>query len=271
MKTERCMRSGVCVLFFSLVFVVGVAIAPSGAETTAKKAARARVGKAVFDLSHGEIFSPTEFGPLNYSIFYNTFKDYGWSVGVNSAHVTTAALKGVKTYVIAGPTQEFDEGEISALAAFVEGGGNVLVLLHIAGPVAQLTESFGIIVSNFVLAEPADNVKDEVQDFYVSRFKKHPVTDGLKKIAVFGTWGLMAGGHKAKLVAMTSANAWADSNRNRVFDPQEFVQEFGIIGVAGLAKGKFVVVADDAPFANKFITVADNGRLAENIIRWFGK
>lgn len=265
------MRDRAYVILFLLIFSLIIA-APCGAEATAgKKPVSAGPNRVVFDLSHGEVFTPTEAGPLNYSIFYNTFKEQGWDVGISKERISAKALKGVKTYVIAGPMKEVDDAEIEALHIFVKKGGRLIVLLHISTPAAQLCESFGILVTNFVIAEPQDNIEGASQDFYVTRFVKHPVTDGLSKVAVYGSWGLMSGDHSAKIIARTSDKAWADTNRNRSQEPDEPVQEFGIIGVSEVGKGKVVIVADDAPFANKFINTVDNGRLAENIIGWFAK
>lgn len=225
-------------------------------------------GKTVFDLSHNEIFSPVKDGPLDYSSFYGMIKNSGQDVAVTYEKPVKPTLEGVKTYVIAGPSRGFSPQEQDALKDFVKGGGNLLVLLHISSPVAELTGDFGIIVSNFVISEATDMIGNESQDFHVSRFTAHPVTAGLKKIAVFGTWGLRAEAD-ASIVASTSGKAWADINRDRKFEPGEPVQQFGIIGAASFGKGKVVVVADDAPFANKFIGEADNRRLSENIIKWF--
>lgn len=225
-------------------------------------------GKTVFDLAHAEIFSPVKTGPLHYSSFYKRIKRSGEDVYINTDPVTSKSLEGVDTYIIAGPSMELAPDEIAALKDFVNNGGNLLVLLHISGPVARLTENFGIIVSNFVISERDGAINGQSQDFYVTRFSKHPVTDGLKKIAVFGTWGIMAR-DGARLAAVTSEKAWADINRNRTFEEGEPVQSFGIVAVNEFGKGKVVVVADDAPFANRFIGEADNKKFAENVIRWF--
>ncbi len=225
-------------------------------------------GKTVFDLSHSEIFSPLKDGPLDYSSFYGMIKSSGQGVTVTFEKPVKTSLEGVKTYIIAGPSRGFSGQEQDALKDFVKDGGNMLVLLHISSPVAELTASFGIVATNFVISEATDMIGNESQDFYVSRFTAHPVTAGIKKIAVFGTWGLKAEGD-ASIVASTSGKAWADINRDRKFEPGEPAQQFGIIGVASFGKGKAVVVADDAPFANKFIGEADNRRLSENIIKWF--
>lgn len=265
------MRNRIYVISFLLLFSL-VIVAPSGAqEAAAKKHGGVRLNRVVFDLSHGEVFTPIEAGPLNYSIFYNSFKEQGWEVGVSKERISAKTLRGVTTYVIAGPMQTIDASEIEALRAFVNHGGSVMVLLHIAPPAAQLCESFGILVTNFVIAEPQDNIEGASQDFYVSRFVKHPVTEAVAKLAVFGSWGLMPADHSGRIIARTSERAWADTNRNRSQEPDEPVQEFGVIGVSSLGKGKVVIVADDAPFANKFITLADNGRMVENIIGWFAK
>ncbi|MFQ5737037.1 MAG: DUF4350 domain-containing protein [Thermodesulfobacteriota bacterium] len=224
----------------------------------------------VFDGSHGEIFSPVNNGELDYSGFYDMLKASGAQLSINKGPVTTKTLADAGTYIIAGPTQKFTHAETGALHTFINNGGNLLVMLHISSPVAQLTESFGILVSNFVISEQTDLIEGLSQDFYVKRFAPHPVTRGLKKVAVYGTWGLLAQG-AAKEVATTSDKAWADMDRNRKLDEGEPVQKFAIIAVATYGAGKVVVVADDAPFANRFLDEADNHRLAGNIIEWFGR
>lgn len=239
-------------------------------EPAKKLGIKARAGSPtiLFDLSHTEIFSPVKNGPLNYSTFHDALKQSGEEVGVNREAITSGRLKGVKTYIIAGPVQPLGAEEIAALETFVRNGGNLLVLLHISFPLAELTNSFGVVVSNFTLGETNGLIEGRSQDFFVSNFGPHAVTSGLKKISVYGTWGLMAKG-QAKVVASTSPRAWADMNRDRTFNQGEPVQEFGIVAVSEFGKGKVAVVADDAPFANKFIVEADNMKLAENIMEWF--
>lgn len=240
------------------------------ARPEASATALSAPGRTVFDGSHKEIFSPVSRGELDYSAFADKFSSAGSAVAVNHGRISPQALEGVKTYVIAGPTEEIGPHEMGAIHSFVSRGGNLLVLLHISSPVARLTESFGILVSNFVLAEQSGNIGGEPQDFLVTRFTPHPVTEGLGKIAVYGSWGLMAERNSTE-VANTSDKAWADLNRDRKLDEGEPLASFGIIAVAGYGSGKVVVVADDAPFANRFIGEADNGRLADNIVGWFNK
>lgn len=239
-------------------------------QATKKPAVKQKTAAAtvVFDMAHTEIFSPVKDGPLNYSSFYAMWKTSGEEAGVNKEPITAARLSKVRTYIIAGPAQQLTREEVGALEGFVKNGGNLLVLLHISPPVAQLTNAFGILVSNFTIGEQAGLIDGKSQDFFVTNFGAHPVSAGLEKIAVYGTWGLMAN-EPAMTVAATTPKAWADMDRNRKFDKGEPQQEFGIVAVSETGKGKVVVVADDAPFANKFIGEADNRKLAENIMKWF--
>lgn len=268
MKKTMTLAAAMSLLFtFAPPSFAGKAPAPAASQ---KQAATAAQATTVFDLSHSEVFSPLKGGPLNYSAFHD-FIGQGQRVGVNNGPITAAALKGVRTYIIAGPMQPLAPDEIAALEAFVRAGGNLLVLLHISAPAAQLTGSFGIAVSNFTIGETTGLIDNASQDFVVTRFTNHEVTEGLEKITVWGSWGLMATDGRAKVVASTSDKAWADIDRNRKLDPGEPVQSFGIVAASELGTGKVVIIADDAPFANRFLDAADNRRLAENIMRWFGR
>lgn len=242
----------------------GVGVRPGAGLSLKEGAGGLRVS---FDLSHEEIFSPLKEGPVDYSTFYDRLKKGGSLVTINTSPVESLALTGLDVYIVAGPMREFDDEEVKALTGFVEEGGSLLVLLHISSPVARLTEAFGVIVSNYVVSE-AENTLGESQNFLLKRFSKHPVTEGLKKVAVYGSWGLLAEG-PASVVARTSDKAWADMDRDRLFDEGEPRSSFGIIAASKFGAGKVVVVSDDAVFANRFITEADNGRLLENIMKWF--
>lgn len=257
-------------LSFIAVLTIGlISPLPSLAAGKVKhKAAKKTHYNVAFDLGHNEIFSPLNDGKLHYSNFYKSFQEAGANAGVNELLVTPEVLKDVDAYVIAGPASPFITPEIMALQGFVHDGGSLLVLLHISSPVARLTESFGIYVSNFVLSEGKNLIEGESQDFFVTDFAPSPVTKGLKKIALFGSWGLMAE-RGALVVARTSDKAWADLNRSRTLEPDEPVQSFGIVAVREFGAGRVVVVADDAPFANSFETAGDNSLLADNIINWF--
>lgn len=221
----------------------------------------------VFDDSHAEIFSPLKGGPLNFSAFHGMIKSSGKEVSVNRDPITPEALDRVKTYIIAGPSMELKPEEIASLNLFVKRGGRLLVLLHISEPVARLTESFGIIVSNFVLSESNGIIGNEPQDFYVTSFTLHPVTEGVKRLAFYGSWALLTEG-TAKAVATTSPGSWADTDNDGARQEGEPKEPFAVIAVTEWGLGRVAVVADDAPFTNLFIKEADNEAFVKNVIRW---
>lgn len=269
-KGERMKKTGLLIASIFL-FTVLLNNSPAFSKTKKKKSAKKpakRPEAAVFDMSHSEMFSPAGEGPLDYSVFMKLFKTTGPAVEFNRERITARSLERAGTYVLAGPEETIAPDEIEALKHFVKGGGNLLVLMQTSSPVARLTEAFGVIVSRVVIAEQSDTINGQAQDFYVTRFAPHEVTEGLKKISLYESWGLMPRA-EARIVAASSEKAFADNNRNRQLDKDEPVLQFGIIGVCPFGNGKVVVLSDDAPITNQHIGEADNQKLAENIIKWF--
>ena len=224
--------------------------------------------KTVFDLPHGQVGSPAQSGPLNYSLFYETVLSTGGNVELNLTPVSPQVLTGVRTYIIAGAERPFSADEVSAIMDFVLNGGNLFVLVRSSGPVAELTNSFGIAVSNFKIHEKSGNIGGDSENFYVSNFWPHPVTDGLGRISVYGAWAVLA--EKDSIaIAVTSGYAWADIDEDCSQGPSDPVQAFGVVAVTEAGRGKVVVVSDNSPFLNRNLGEADNRRLAENILNWF--
>ena len=88
------------------------------------------------------------------------------------------------------------------IETYVKDGGSLLVLLHIAPPLARLTERFGMILSNFVISESVNTIDGQSQDFYTSKILPHPITKGVKFVALYGTWAIMAETN-ARIIAST--------------------------------------------------------------------
>jgi len=162
---------------------------------------------------------------------------------------------------------EYSSPEIDKIEKFVKEGGSLLVLLHIAPPLARVTERFGIVLSNAVISETENLIDGKSQDFYARHISPHPVTEGVSSVALYGTWGLLPE-KGAQVVAATGDNAYPDFNRNRVRDEGEPNIKVGVVAVCEFGKGKVVVVADDAPLANAFLSMGDNLKLATNIVSW---
>ena len=224
-------------------------------------------GRVLFDTSHTVVFQPQSEESLGLKSFLSLFEQKGHKVSVGNALVTRSRLTSFDTLILPGSMRPYEKGEIDLIEYFVRGGGSLVVLLHISSPVARLTERFGIIVSNMVISEHENLIKGQNQDFFVKDIKPHPVTKGVRSIALMGAWGLMAD-EGATIIASTTERAWGDSNRNRVYDEGEPILKVGVVAVAEPGKGKVVVIADDAPMANAYLAMGDNLALARNIVEW---
>ncbi len=238
-----------------------------GMETPRPGGISALAPVTAFDDSHAEIFSPLKGGPLHFSKFYGMTKSAGKDVAINRDTITPEILERVRTYIIAGPSMQIKPDEIAALNSFVERGGRLLVLIHVSEPVARLTESFGIIVSNFVLSESNGAIGNEPQDFLVTSFLPHPVTEGVQRLALYGSWALLPEG-RSEAVASTSAGSWVDYDGDGVRGEGEPEEAFAVAAVTEWGLGRVAVIADDAPFTNLFMKEADNERFVMNIIKW---
>lgn len=224
----------------------------------------------LIDEAHGELFSPQLSRPLDYSHLARLFKKAGLTIKLQEQSVTPEALVGVRMFVVSGAFKEFTPFEVRTIMEYIRGGGSLLILLHVSAPLARLTEQLGIIVSNVVIVERDTKLQiaHEPLNFYVNRFQPHPIFSKVRRVAVYGSWGLLAEGRFARTLALTSEKAYADLDKNRRLDPGDPTQSFGIVASAELQKGKILVIGDDALFNNIFITEGDNERFATNIIRW---
>lgn len=131
--------------------------------------------QVVFDVSHREIFSPTSTAKMGLSEFCRDLSDNGYRLQVNKQPIDTKSLMGSELLILAGPMTEFNQEELQAITEFVKGGGNLLVLIHIAQPVLGLTERFDIQPSLATICDQTDPVENSPQDFYVTDFAEHPL------------------------------------------------------------------------------------------------
>jgi len=222
---------------------------------------------AVFDMNHKEIFSPSPQGKLRYTNFYQMFEAAGFRNRMNNQEITADSLKDVNTLVLYGPMVPLLGSELQAVEQFVKGGGNLLVQLHIAAPAMNLTEKFYILATNGIILDEANKL-GQATDFYVPEIKAHPLTKDIKRLAVFGSWGLLSL-QGAQTIAATSNKAWMEQNGNKTRDSFEEARSYGIVAINDKIGGKVVVIADDAPFLDNFIGEANNREFARNLILWF--
>lgn len=229
--------------------------------------AETNAANVYFDVSHRVIFQPDSDKKLGLKSFVSLFEKKGAKVYIKAPDFNGAKELRPDLIVLPGTMMEYSPKEIDQIENFVNAGGNLLVLLHIAPTLARVTERFGIVLSNAVISETENLLDGKSQDFYAKDIVPHPVTKGVSSVALYGTWGMMAE-KGAKIVAYTGDNAYPDFNRNRVRDENEPGIKVGVVAVSEHGSGKVVVVADDAPLANAFLGMGDNLKLAENIVSW---
>jgi hypothetical protein len=214
------------------------------------------------DYAHGEIFPPLDPRDLGYATLDTVFKEAGYEVRVISEPLTAKELRRAKVYLLAGPMNELSEEERSALRDFVERGGKVVVLVHIASPLRKFLEEYNITLG-WVVAEH-ENTLGKAQDFMVRNVGEGELFEGVGSLSFYGAFSVRA----PESYAFTSPRAWEDLNLNGVWEEGEPRGKFALIGMANYGKGYILVLGDDATLANRFIGEEDNFKLARNLAEW---
>lgn len=221
----------------------------------------------LFDEGHGELFLSEQEKPLALTELGNLFVAEGFQSHNAKEPLTTAVLAGVDAVVISGPFTPFTSEEIDALHAFVERGGHLAVMLHVAPVISNLLARFGVIHANGVIREESlAQIEGEALNFQVARMEKEPLFSGINHFAVYGCWALATEGEMARIVAASGSKSWIDLNNDRTFSDQDAMQSFGIVALGEVGKGNFVIFGDDAIFQNRFLSNG-NRQLAINLVQ----
>ena len=214
------------------------------------------------DYAHGEIFPPLDPRELGYAKLDAVFKEAGYEVKVVSEPITEKELRRARVYLLAGPMSQLSEEERAAVRGFVERGGRVIVLVHIASPLREFLEEYNITLG-WVLAEE-ENTLEKPHNFAVRSVGDDELFQGVDSLSFYGAFSVRA----PESYAFTSARAWEDLNLNGVWEEGEPRGRFALIGIARYGKGYVLVIGDDATLANRFIGEEDNLMLAKNLAEW---
>lgn len=231
-------------------------------------AAAADKGPVVlFDEAHGEQFLPLQEGTLALTELGKIFTTQGFTIRSAKEPLTPVNLAEVDAVVISGPFAPFTPEEIDALYTFVERGGRLTIMLHVAPIISQLLARFDVVHANGVIREetPAQ-IAGEALNFNVARLEKEPLFTAIDHFAVYGCWALASEGEFARIVASSGDQSWIDLNKDRSYSEEDARQSFGIIALGEVGAGNFVIFGDDAIFQNRFLT-ASNRQLAENLVQ----
>jgi len=221
----------------------------------------------LFDQGHGQRFVIEKQDDLQLSGLAGIFRDSGCEVRSSDGKITEATLDGVDILVSSGLFAPYDAEELNTIKNFLEQGGALSVMLHIAPTYGNLFNMLGVAASQGVLNETENVIDGNKLDFKIKNLSKHPLLDGLKQFNLYGGWALMNRGDNAKTIAYTSRHAWVDGNRDHQRNPNEPLHVYGVLVAGTKGKGRFAVFGDDAIFQNQFLN-GDNKTLAIKLADW---
>lgn len=221
----------------------------------------------LFDEGHGQPFLASGERPLDLSALAGVFTVAGYEVRTSSQPLDSSQLAGIDVLISSGAFQPFTSEEVAAVLAFVERGGGLAVMLHIAPPLAGLLHALEVDFTNGTLREQSNVIGENRQDFRVRDLSSHPLNDGLQDFAVYGAWALRGTVPAVAIVAQTGAHGWVDLNRDGKLSAGDAVQPFGVAVAGTFGLGRFAVFGDDALFQNRYLE-GSNRALAVNLARW---
>jgi len=221
----------------------------------------------LFDEGHGQLFLAKGERPLDLSTLSEVFASAGYEVRTSSQPLDSVQLAGIDVLISSGAFQPFTPEEVAAVQVFVEQGGGLAVMLHVAPPLGELLHAFEVDFTNYTLREKDNVIGANPQNFRVRDLAPHPLNNGLQNFAVYGAWALRGTVPAVEIVAQTGAHAWVDLNRDGRLSAGDAVQRFGVAVAGTLGLGRFAVFGDDALFQNRHLE-GGNRALAVNLARW---
>lgn len=237
------------------------------AVTCCLTAAAVAAPVVLFDEAHGQRFLIGQGGPLDLSELAGLYRNRGADVLSSTAPLTREILSGVDVLVISGPFAALADSEIDAVLGFIEGGGGLAVMLHIAPPVGPLLHRLEIDFTNGTLRETDRVIDGNPLNFRVTDLADHPLTAGLEGFSVYGTWALRGTAPHTRILAETGRHGWVDLDRDNRLSKTDAMQSFGVMVAGETGRGRYLVLGDDALFQNRFLD-DDNRRLAEHLLTW---
>lgn len=220
----------------------------------------------LIDSGHNERFKIDEKGPLHLSGFSEILQTAGARIEVLSEPISDKSLEKADSLVISGAFAPLKPAEVEAVVRFMQRGGKLAVMLHIAPPLKSLLDRLNVSYTNGVILEEESVIDSVNLNFRVNRLGSHPVLQGVNSFSLYGAWGLINQDENARVIASTSPIAWIDLDRSKI-KKKEATASFGVVIAGDLGKGGFLVFGDDAIFQNKFLD-ENNKALAVNLANW---
>lgn len=221
---------------------------------------------ALFDQGHGQRFLADREGGLDLSGLAGLFREAGYEVRTASAPLTADLLAGSGVLILSGAFLPYSDAEIEGIISFLERGGALCVMLHIAPPYAPLLNRLGVAVSRGVIQERQNVIGGEPRSFSVTG-SEHPLFSAVGSFSIYGGWALLGEHDGVRAIARTSPSAWIDLNRSGRPDDGDITDSFAVAMAGTSGRGRFVVFGDDAIFQNRFLS-GGNQLLGRRLAEW---
>src|SRR5258708_1695861 len=230
-------------------------------------------GVVVVDYSHTNQFQTTEIQTL-----VDALGQYGAQVELNSDSTKLdGQLKNASAYVVISPSASFGPDEIQIIQAFIARGGRMAVFTDPtrgeviydgngnptgnnsdANFVNPLLEPYGITTNGDYLYNLVEN-EGNFRNVYFDSFQKSDLTQGLKKIVLYGAHSIETTSGAALLIG----NNTTFSSLTDAVPGNDTQKDWA---AAALSKdGNVLAIGDFTFLMPPYNTVADNGLLINNI------
>lgn len=220
----------------------------------------------LFDQGHGQRFLADRADGLDLSGLASLFREAGYEVRTASSPLTAEILAGPGVLILSGAFLPYSEAEIEGIISFLERGGSLCVMLHIAPPYAPLLNRLGVAVSRGVIQERQNVIGGEPRSFSVTG-EDHPLFSGVGSFSIYAGWALLGKHDGVRVIARTSPSAWIDLNRSGRPDDGDVTDSFAVAMAGTSGRGRFVVFGDDAIFQNRFL-IGGNQLLGRRLAEW---
>jgi ABC-type uncharacterized transport system involved in gliding motility auxiliary subunit len=255
--------------------------------------------KLIFTTGHGER-SLDDQGPEGLAGIQQLLGQDNFDVEEWSALGKTAVPPGTDLVVVAGPRSPFLQPELSALAAYLNGGGRVLALVE---PTLGQTEGagltptgfeswlgqFGVKLGNDIVVDPPNTIPGfTAATLFANEYGDHPVTNALSQAKLPVLFSVArsvsrkeTAGFTITELAHTSGEGWGETNLSALSEVERGDADAAgpvSLGVAveasvrggGQDRKMRLVVFGDSDFATNQLVQANspNQILLSNALNW---
>ncbi|QPJ65102.1 MAG: GldG family protein [Candidatus Nitrohelix vancouverensis] len=158
-------------------------------------------------------------GPEGYSTIKASLEKDGYQVKEFSFMTAPSAPDDANLIVIPGPKRPFQEAEIKALDAYLEGGGAVFVLLDPQLPTGleDFLLRWGVKVQNDLVVDPISNLfGGDSAAPVVNTYVPHDITKNFSLPTIFpllrSVTAVEQEGLRSEEILLTGANSWAETD-----------------------------------------------------------